>query len=224
MSRLDYEYFDQKLTWGLDTDYEAHEFAKADYVIYEIKKRQEKAKAKQDQINELTYERNLIIEDTVRTIKEDLANSKYNIFWGLSTDLMHKAWVYHWHKKDKEYWDKASDKEGKKSYKSCYDYVLSTIKHRLLKDNDEYKLVEIIDHNYCSSYCFTYKYKKHEIQITVPIWSNASFNNYQDLLVGYKVHFKEREHCWNWVCGGINYLEVANELELWINNKTKEQE
>lgn len=223
MSRLNYEMLDQFRLWNSE-DLDAHEYTKASYILDEIEKRKSKLKAKKELIDELTYESNLITEDIVKVIKEDLNYSYYNIFAGLTAEALYKTWKYFWYKNNKASWgeDKEKAKEEKKSCKYAFEYVLDIIKRKLLSNDDNYELVEILDSCFSTAYCFTYKYKDQTIQITIPNWSSATEDNYTSLLNGYMAHFKESAFSWGWITGNVDYRKVAEELAKWIKEKTNE--
>lgn len=222
MGNLNYEQFDGLYTFV--EGFEKTEFDKADFVVSEIYKRQAREKAKQEQIDELTYEKDLITSDIVNTIRTDLCNSKYNIFYGMTSELLRKAWLYNWHKTDKKFWgeDIEKAKKDKKDSKSCFEYVVDTIKRKILNNDDTYELIEIIDSNYSRAYCFTYKYKDQTIQITIPMWSQADRSTYKEMLQGYRINYAKSEHFWDFICCNIDYRKVAEQLAEWVKDNCRD--
>ena len=225
MSNLTYDKFDELYRFA--EGFEKAEFDKADFVVSEINKRLEREKTKQKQIEELAYEKNLITKDIIDTIKYDLCNSKYNLFWGLKTEIFNKAWKYFWHKKDKDWWgeDKEEAKKKKKEYKSSFDYVIDTIKRNILSNDDTYELTEILDSNFSRAYCFQYKYKDQTIQLTIPMWHCADADTYQEMLRGYVLNYQSPKYkcCWDFICCDIDYRKVSIVLADWVKENAKEE-
>lgn len=224
MSNLNYEWADELYRFA--EGFEKTEFDKADFVVSEINKRISRAKAKQEQIDELTYEKDLITKDIINTIRNDLCNSKYNLFNGFKTSIFDKAWKYFWHKKDKKYWDefKEEAKEKKKEYKSCFELITDYIKRHILSNDDTFELVEIIDSNFSRAYCFNYKYKDQIIQLTIPMWHAADASNYREMLGGYRINYQSPryKHCWDFICCDIDYRKVSTVLADWVKDNTKD--
>lgn len=224
MSNLNYDRFDGLYRFA--EGFEKAEFDKADFVVSEINKRIAREKAKQQQIDELTYEKDLITRDIVDTVRTDLHRSKYNIFYGFKTDIFNKAWRYFWHKKDKEYWDEFKDeaKAKKKEYKNCFELVTDYIKRHILNNDDTYELVEIIDSNFSRAYCFQYKYKDQIIQLTIPMWHCADTTTYQEMLHGYLLNYQspKYKHCWDFICCDLDYRKVAERLAEWVKDNAKD--
>jgi hypothetical protein len=224
MNNLTYDKFDE--LYSFTEGFEKTAFDKADFVVSEINKRIAREKAKQQQIDELTYEKDLITKDIIDTIRTDLCNSKYNLFSGFKTDIFNKAWRYSWHKKDKEYWgdDKEKARENKKEYKNCFELVTDYIKRHILSNDDTYELVEIIDSNFSRAYCFQYKYKDQLIQLTIPMWHAADASNYQEMLGGYRLNYQSPryKHCWDFICCDIDYRKVSTVLADWVKENAKD--
>lgn len=241
---LDYSMFD-RMRFGAwrspDTTFddickegEAVELGKAQYALEETKKRLEKANKKQEEIDNLKYEKELILGNVFDLIREDIAQSYYNIFRFFNTsELLWEAWKYssfkrqgrlqeieESHKKEPEYCKSLED------FENAYDFVLRTVKDRLIpeKYRDESTLVEIVDWSYSIAYEFTFKYKDIEFIICVPMFNNVNDKNYLEMLSGYVLRFRESEHCIGLAFSTINPQEFKEKLEKWIDDKLIEKE
>ena len=106
---LDYTNVENQRMWNMLEDWDKHEFNKADFVVSEINKRLEREANKQKQIEELAYEKSLITNDLINIIKQDLHYSKFNLFYGLKSEIFSKTWNYFWHKKDLPFYGKLTE-------------------------------------------------------------------------------------------------------------------
>lgn len=209
---LDYSKFDH--LWGFD--YDKVQDSKAQYVLDEIKKRQEFLKAKRDQIDQLNYEANLITGNICNVIRDDLwGTSKFNMFYGINDEAFWKAWRYFNHHKDKDFED-YKDPKTKKEEKQSLDFIDGMIRHYIFTDKDEAKLVECLSYCYGMGYDFTYSYKGETIQVYIPLFQKTTGDNYLDMLHGYRLNFKESEYSWGWIAGGLEYMTLKDKLDEWL--------
>ena len=216
---LDYSKFQN--WWGISLD--ARHDAESQYVLDEIKKRQDLLKAKNDQIDQLKYETNLVTNDICNVIKEDIWScSKYNMFYGFTDEIFWQAWRYFNNHKDKDFED-YKDKETKKKEKNSLEFVDGIIKQYIFSDKDEAKLIECLMYCYGIGYDFTYSYKGETIQVYIPLYQKTTRDNYLDMLTGYRLHFKESEHSWGWIAGGLNYTELKDKLNAWLEKRKEEK-
>lgn len=210
-------------------DEEKQEIIKSQYALDETKRRLEKANKKQEEIDNLKYEKDLILENVFSHIKEDIAQSYYNIFrYLIVDDLLWEAWKYSLYKNkgsleeiEKSHKENPEYCKPLKDFEDSYNFVVEKVKIRLIpsKYKDESNLVEIIDCNRSSSYEFKFKYKDVEYAICVPVFVNANKDNYAELLSGYKLEFKESEHCIGLAFNTMNPNEFKEKLEEWIDNQ-----
>lgn len=196
---------------------EVQRLAEAKNIIDGINNKKRKIKAKKEQIEDLQYESDLITRDIINTIKIDLYRSEYNLFSMISANTFWEAWTYKGTKK----WD---DKEKKKEFKKSYNFIVDRIKEEILKNNDEFKLINIIDSNYSTFYNFEYEYKDIKIGISIPIYIHANKDNYEDLLKGYRALICQSGACWQQIICDLNYREVADKLESYLKEKFKDVE
>lgn len=187
--RLNYEYYDKYLHLF---DVNTLETSRAAYVKSEIDKRIEKHKQKEEELENLKYESNLILDDILGTIKEDLDESYYNIFKWFARDIVAKAWRFSRNEKEEFIKDE-------KEYEDCktrYDVVINRVKQELIpeKYHKGLKIIEIIDYNWESAYEFKFKYKTLEFIICVPMFHHATKENYMDMLSGYKLKLEDKTH------------------------------
>lgn len=211
---------------------EAIEFSKAQYALEETKKRLEKANTKQAQIDNLKYEKELILGNVFDLIREDIAQSCYNIFrWLETSGLLLEAWKYSLFKSQKrlkeiEEAHKQDPKHCKslKDFRDSYNFVIDTIKKKLIPDKyrEDSTLVEIIDWCCSTAYEFTFKYKDIEFIICVPMFNNVNNKNYLEMLSGYILRFRESDVSIALAFNTINPNEFKEKLELWIDERLKE--
>lgn len=194
--------------------YEAYENAKALEIVNNINNKKEKMKQKQKLIEDLKYESDLIEQDMINNIKVDLYQSSYNLFGYISAS----------HFIDAQRYLHTDDKEKKKEYKKSFTFITNKIKENILKNNNEFKLKDISNYFYETSFEFEYKYKNHIIRIDIPIYSNAYTKNYNDLLYGYKCYLNTSEHCYELKFYDLNYKTFADKLEKYINELEVKQD
>lgn len=186
-----------------------------DYIKEQLDLRIERFKNKQHEINELTYEKELIENDIIDIIKTNVHSSKCSLFWGLRDSIFTDTWRYFWHKDDNEW-----NEEDKTKCKTSYEYVIRTLKEEFFKDYDV-ELIEIVEFWYGVSYEFAYKCKNQIIRIEVPCYSMANTENYAYLLNGYRALYQENERSWSTIAYSIDYRDIIEKLHQWINENCK---
>ena len=209
---LNYDVFNSLYGFSI----EAKEAAKNQYILDEIKRRQTRLKEKDDAIAELKYERDLISQDIVSTIREDLNYSCINLFNFLNLgDMFFHAWRYANNHNDVTFY---TDEKVKEEEKQSYEFISQVIEEKILKNNKEFKRVDsVIDYCYSLYYEFTYKIRGHEIYICIPNFNLASEKTYQELLHGYIIRYQESEYCIGAICSDIDYTKIYDKLMTWIN-------
>ena len=230
------DYFDDfdnmPVSWW--DDMETREKLKAEYIFEATNKRIEKAKKKQEEIDNLKYEKGLIMNNVFDIIRESLAQSYYNIFRFFKvSELLWEAWKYSFYKGENRL--KEIEEDHKKDAEHCkplkdfrdsYNFVVSQVKKGLIpeKYRDESNLVEIIDYSYSTSYEFTFKYKKVEFIISIPMFNNVNENNYLDLLRGYVLRYHEDKSCIGYAFNTIVPDEFMEKLETWLDEQVAKSE
>lgn len=235
---LDYSKFDcyRTLSKSLEDfakQEEKFEEAKALYALKETDKRIEKANKKQEEIDNLTYEKGLILQNALDVIREDINQSYYNIFRYLNIrETLWLTWKYAHFKKENRLEDIEKDyKKDKKynkplkDYKVAFDFVVDTVKDRLIPEKYRKKsdLIKIIDCNHSTQYEFTFKYKNIEYGICIPMFINANQDNYLELLGGYALRFKDSEYCISRAFNTLSPREFREKLEGWITDRLKKE-
>lgn len=215
-------------------EYDAEELEKAQYALEETKKRIEKANVKQAQIDNLKYEKELILGNVINIISEDIAQSYYNIFRFFNTsELLRESWKYSSFKGkgrlqeiEEEHKKEPENCKPLEDFENAYNFVLRTIKDKLISEKyrDESTLVEIIDWCYSTAYEFTFKYKNIEFIICVPMFNNVNVKHYLEMLSGYVLRFKESEYCIGLAFKTINPDEFKVKLEEWLDERLKESQ
>ena len=189
---------------------------KAD-LLEKIERTKKRMEAKDTAIEELKYERDLIFNNLCNIISEELRLSPFNIFMGFTSDIFWKAWRWANHKDtvDKELEEKTLTKDEYKSHKTAFDVTTRIVKEKFFGElKDKVKFKELIM-SWTTGYDFTYTYKDQEIIIFIPVF-HADEKDWIYALNGYCVRYKASEHCQDWICGGLEYKEVAEKLQKWI--------
>lgn len=208
------------------------ERGKAQYALNETKERLKKASKKQEEIDNLNYEKGLILNNVFALIKEDIHESYFNIFrYCKVNELMYKAWKYAYFKDSHRLNDlKKAHKEDPKynpslnDYKETFEFVVKTVKNRLIPEQyrEDSTLIELLDFNYSTAYEFTFKCKGVEYTISVPVFLNVNNNNFLEILNGYTLRFQESEHCIGFAFSAINPEEFMESLEKWLDERIPE--
>ena len=202
---------------GLDAYFENQEKKEKQELLDKIKKVQDRLNNKDKAIEELQYERNLIFGNLCSIISNDLKNSVFNIFRGLTSDICWKAWRWCHYKDnvDKKLDNDELTKNEYEQYKACFDMTVSRISDYFFgKLKDEVKFKEII-RNWTIGYDYVYTYKDQEITIFIPNFL-ADETTWHTVLDGYRVNYKESEYFSGFVCSGLDYKKVAKELQEWM--------
>lgn len=179
---------------------EKYNLEKAKNIVKTINNKQMKLKAKEEQIEDLQYESNLIEIDIIDDIKNDLYRSDFNLFCMITPNGFDETWRY-------------SRDNTKEDYKKSYNFVTNRIKEYILKNNKDYKLQSVINYNFGVYYEFEYKYKNKVIRIDVPMYPAANKDNYKELMHGYRVYLQTSSNCWKQIYCNIDYKEITNFLE-----------
>lgn len=193
------------------TDYEE---ARKQFVLSALKFREEKLKEKDDIIDNLKYERELIALDIVHVYREDVAISDLNLFKGFATESFWKAWKYFNYKKE-------IDKKELEEYSNHFGYITRTIAD-VFADPKFCKLKEVLNYNHEQAYEFVYEYNDGvstptQFYVSVPMFGNTTAKNYQDMV--FKVSYLVSESCWDLIVADIDYRVVAKALADWLKER-----
>lgn len=202
------------------------EETKKQELLNEIKKAQDRIAKKDELIKELQFERNLIFKDFLYIIDKDLHGSSFNIFGGYVDDFLWKAWMWSCNKDNLNEKLKKEEltKEEYKSYKRFFEISTKEVKDAFfgdLKDDIKFKQITMY---WTTGYDFTYTYKDQEIIIFIPLFYADDEHTLYDTLSGYRVNYKENEVVLGWICGGLDYKEVAKKLQEWLKNESWKRE
>lgn len=157
-------------------------------------------------ISQLQYEKELIEEDIVNTIK-NLHNSSINIFPYCKTDLLSNVWRG-WGNENKS-----------KQLKTDLDFVLNVIKLRLLNNDDDFKLKDIYDFCYSAAYEFIFDYKGQDILVYIPVFANINKENKLYIMCGYSIQYKQSEHIWDTITHGFDTNKISQDLKEWLKDE-----
>ena len=220
---LDYSKLTQ-FNYGLS--YKEQEENRKNYIINEINARIEKANIKQAEIDNLFFEKSLIIGDTINIIKQDMPNSSNNLFsWANLPELFSNAISFPKEKPVEEL------TEQEKNYLSARNMIASTIRQELLSNDENFIFNDIIMYGFREAYIVEFIYKGQiVVHVCVPIFQSADEKNYLTLLAGYQVLYQESEHCWNTISFGFDFQKISTDIKMWKASKeegekngTKEQ-
>lgn len=199
----------ENLNYLMQNIEEKHLF-KVKVLEQQTKKRLNLIEEKNNTIKNLEYEKDLITEDLIRIIKEEM-NQELNLIWGKdSYSAYHTVWVYNQNKNNVKDQEKA---------KQLFKQITNTIREKILLGNKDFKLIEIIMKGYNGeSYEFMYKYKKHKFGIKIPMFNTVNKENYNDMLLGYKIYYYKSEHCCTNIMFNLNYNQLANDFKQYIES------
>lgn len=184
-----------------------NENKQAQQVLKQIELKEQRLTNKTNVITQLQYEKELIEKDIVDTIKTELNNSYINIFRYLNADLLSDIW--------RGWMNKSKDKQ----FKYNLDYVLSIIKSKLLNNDDNFILKDILDFCYSAAYEFVFDYKGQEILVYIPVFANITQENKPYIMCGYMIQYKENEHTWTSITSGFDTNKISEDLKEWLENK-----
>lgn len=212
--------------YELRDNIEKQQEAKKQELLDKIKQAQDRVAKKDELIKELLFERNLIFNDFLGIVNKDLRDSYFNLFRGCVDDFLWKAWMWSCNKDklDKKLKKEELTKEGYKTYKLFFEISTKDVKNAFfgnLKDDVKFKSIIM---SWTTGYEFTYTYKDQEIIIFIPLFRANDENTLYDTLRGYRVNYKESEHCEGWICGGLDYKEVGKTLQEWLKNESWKKE
>lgn len=192
-----------------------HENKTAQQILNQIDLKEKRLTDKTNAITQLQYEQQLIEKDIVDTIKTELSASCLNIFRYLNADLLSNVWR-EWINKDKE-----KDKEKNKQFKYNLDYILSIIRSKLLNNDDDFKLKNIIDFCYSAAYEFVFDYKSQEILAYIPVFANITQENKPYIMCGYSIQYRENEYTWTSITSGFDTDKISKDIKEWLEKCQK---
>lgn len=211
---LDYSKFNN---WLIDT-----EEARKKYILDQIKLRQDRLAEKDKAIENLTYERDLVIKDLCDVIREDIGGSTFNIFYGFDSDIFWKAWKYSSYKKEltEEVENGKLTKEEEKSYMFAFNYTVDRIRDVFFDKelNKDIKFKCIVK-AWVEGYDYHFTYKDTEIYVFIPNFC-ANIDTWKIMLNGYYVSYQESEHCWSWITNGLDVSKIKDTLTEWLKNES----
>lgn len=182
-------------------------------LLNDIQRIRERMTRKEREIEELTYERNLIMNHLCsQLIEKDLRTSYFNIFRYNNEDLLIEACNYNSHKKELK---------GKalKDYKNSFDYAVNRVMEVFFGSlKDEVKFKNICMYRPLTGYDFIYIYKNIEIEIFIPTFI-ADEKTYKEALSGYRICYQKSEFCRDLLFNGLDYKEIAKKLQTWIKEE-----
>lgn len=213
---LDYSKL-QQFNYGLS--YKEQEELKKSYIINEINARIEKTNMKQAEIDNLLFEKGLIIGDIINIIKQDMSNSSNNLFsWANLPELFSNAISLPKEKPVEEL------TEQEKKYSSARDMIIFTIRQELLSNDENFIFNDIIVYGFGEAYIVEFIYKEQIVHVCVPIFQSANEKNYLTLLAGYQVLYQEGEYSWKTVSFGFNFQKISTDIKMWTEKVNKEKE
>lgn len=178
-------------------------------VLKQIELKEQRLADKTNVITQLQYEKELIERDIVDTIKTELNTSYINIFRYLNADLLSDIW--------RGWLSKSKDKQ----YKYNLNYVLSIIKSKLLNNDDNFKLKDILDFCWSAAYEFVFDYKGQEMLAYIPVFANVTEKNKPYIMCGYMIQYKENEHTWTSITSGFDTNKISKDLKEWLENEQR---
>lgn len=194
---------------------EEERLLKAKLLLNKINHKQDLINKKNEQIENLNYEKDLITEDIVHTIKNSLQDSEFNLIWGASS-VYRDAWRYGY---NKDYPDANifKDDETKDKAKKAYKWVTDSIKEKILLNNKKFKLKSISVYGYDNQgYSFYYTYGKQAFEIYIPMFNTTNKDNYKEMLLGYRILIKTSDNCWKCILYNIDYHQLANNFKEYL--------
>ena len=190
----------------------------------ELKRRIKRMDAKEAVIKELEWEYALLRKDVCEFIKKDLIFSDINVFGGNSSNMLYDAFRWQANMGNADFARSVGEETAKKCEVS-YDYVTSTVKRNIMKDDEEFEFADITEYNYGDAYIFEYRYKGIPLQIAIMNFERANYKNLRDFLEPYSVSYEESKNCWHFVCADANYAKIHDKIVKWYEemNGTKEE-
>ena len=213
MPTLNYDLLEN--IYGIDWD--EHEKLKNAHILNELSIRQERVKAKEKAIAELQYERDLIFNDVLAVFKNDIAYSEMNIFRGLQTDFLRRAWLFNEKELKEQVKEGKLTKEELKQRKNEYNFAINTVMNTFFEKElqEKVKFTKIIQ-EWTVGYAFYFEYKDQEISIYIPTFGAIDEKSYSHMISGYRVNYKESEYCYNFICSNLEPKKVKERLNEWL--------
>jgi hypothetical protein len=201
--------------YGIDWD--EREKLKNAHILNELSIRQERVKAKEKAIAELQYERDLIFNDVLAVFKNDIVYSEMNIFRGLQTDFLRRAWLFNEKELKEQVKEGKLTKEELKQRKNEYNFAINTVMNAFFEEEfqEKVKFTKIIQ-EWTVGYAFYFEYKDQEISIYIPTFGAIDEKSYSHMISGYRVNYKESEYCYNFICSNLEPKKVKERLNEWL--------
>ena len=179
--------------------------------------KQEKVINKNKLINDLSYEKDLIIKDIIESIKTQLSLSTASLLYGANPIIYHDAWMY-FHNVDK------IKEENREHYKQAFTQVVDMITRKILINDKQFKLCDILFVGYDEeAYEFKYNYGLQSFSIKVPIFEHANEQNYISMLNGCIIYYHKTESTYTQILHNIDINQLALDFKEWLQNNKKEE-
>lgn len=184
-----------------------NENERAKQVLEQIDLKEKRLTDKTNVITQLEYEKRLIEKDIVDTIKTELNASSINIFRGFNPSLLDDIWRWF------------ANKDENKQLEDTLDFILNIIKSKLLNNDDNFKLKNIIDFYYSTAYQFIFDYKGQVIIVNIPVFANVTEKNKSYIMCGYMIQYTKNENVWSPITYGFDTDKISQDLKEWCKNE-----
>lgn len=201
--------------------FEERDKAIGEYILNQFNDRLAKMAKKQEEIDNLNYEKSLIMNDAISILNQDVANSSLNIFKGMTGDLLWKAWKYCHYPKEITDDDGKVDEKKTKEYKACYDYSRMIVENKFFNNNKKFKFNSILMNNYGEYYEFEYTYGKETLEVAIPEFVGANAKSYMNLANGYSLRYVDGcvHHLLTY---GFDFEKIRADIDAWCKKVDKE--
>ena len=205
----------EELLTAFDARDKQERLQEQEQISAQLNKKVNSLKRKTSQIEELSYERELITNDIISYIRTDIKNSCISLFRYCSSNVLESAHRYFYLNKDKS----GRNKEALDKFRPDFEYALRVIRQQFrIQDEKVFQLTCIMNFNFGMSYDFTFEYHNPELPrvitftIQIPDFSAANTENYPYLLDGYSIFHNTSESSSTRIAHDLDFHKAADAL------------
>lgn len=209
----------EELLMAFDARDKQERLQEQEQISTQLDKKLNSLKHKTSQIEELSYERELITNDIISYIRTDIKNSCISLFRHCSSNVLEGAHRYFYLNKDKS----GCNKETLDEFRSDFEYALRVIRQQFrIQDEKVFQLTCIMNFNFDTSYDFTFEYHNPELPrvvtftIQIPDFSAANAENYSYLLDGYSIFHNTSDCSATRIAHNLDHHKVADALHEFL--------
>lgn len=199
---------------------ESGETDQAKIAVNGIRERKKLLASKEEEIQRLKYESELIERDICSVIRDEFPEiAGFNLFYGLQINLLPQAWRYFNRPKGDSPSKRSGSETAEDEEKRAFEFVDDTMRKTFFPFDKKAKLIELLYVEGRKAYDFVYECMGSRIHVTVPIFAHVSKENCRSMLMGYVAYYEESALSLVQFASSLEYAELAKEIKAFVKKR-----